>query len=114
VHKHPYPRLLNLKAILPQLQTLAISSAVPAATSRTRVQPSHERSSEQLNLHVISLRPELPIREARITTIRIGRLPLVPKIPFHHLVGFADTETGMPVKATDFVATTVGEMEPKT
>jgi excisionase family DNA binding protein len=28
VHKHPYPRLLNLKAVLPQLQTLPILLAV--------------------------------------------------------------------------------------
>jgi hypothetical protein len=90
----PVSALIELKGSFAAAQTLAISSAVPAATSRTRVQPSHERFSEQLNLHVISLRPELPIREARITTIRIGRLPLVPKIPFHRLVGFADTETG--------------------
>jgi hypothetical protein len=48
VHKHPYRRLLNLKAVLPRLQTLAMR----AATSRTCVKPSYKRSSEQLNAHV--------------------------------------------------------------
>jgi hypothetical protein len=93
-----------------------MSSAVPAATSRTRVRPNHKRSSEQLNSHVRCRRARnCPYaRRGDIMTIRIERLLLVPKIPFHRLVGFADTETGMPVKATDFVATTEGEMEPKT
>src|ERR1700722_14269980 len=31
VHKHPYPRSLNLKAVLPQSQTLAIAPAGPRA-----------------------------------------------------------------------------------
>ncbi len=48
-----------------------------------------------------------------IPTVRIGRLLLVPKAPFHRLVGLSVAETGVPVKATDFVATTEGETEPK-
>ena len=33
VHKHPYPRSLNLKAVLPQLQTVAIASAAERRVS---------------------------------------------------------------------------------
>jgi len=33
VHKHPYPRLLNVKAVLPRLQTVSISPAAGAAAT---------------------------------------------------------------------------------
>jgi hypothetical protein len=44
VHKHPYPRSLNLKAVLPQLQTLSISSAIGATTYKIRIQRTDKSS----------------------------------------------------------------------
>ena len=49
-HKHPYPRSLNLKAVLPQLQTLSISSAIDATTYKIRTSGSALNGLLQLNL----------------------------------------------------------------
>ena len=43
-HKHPYPRSLNLKAVLPQLQTLSISSAIDATTYKIRITQTGKNS----------------------------------------------------------------------
>ena len=43
-HKHPYPRSLNLKAVLPELQTLSISSAIGATTYKIRIQRTDKSS----------------------------------------------------------------------
>jgi excisionase family DNA binding protein len=39
-----------------------------------------------------------------IPTLRVGRLLLVPKIPFHRMLGMTGTLTGMPTEVTDAVA----------
>jgi hypothetical protein len=60
---------LNLKVVLPQLQTLSISSAIGATTYKIRIQPTDKSScaevlpptNEQLNADETELRPNLPI-----------------------------------------------------
>jgi hypothetical protein len=77
VHKHRYPRSLNLKAVLPQLQTLSTSSAVSAVTYKARIQRGDKSSlaqilvgmDERLKPHEMPRRPEMPIRETCITTM---------------------------------------------
>ena len=51
-----------------------------------------------------------------IPTIRIGRLLLVPKAPFHRMVALTATGTAVSVKKSDSVAeaTTEGEEELET
>jgi hypothetical protein len=60
---------LNLKAVLPQLQTLSISSAIGVTTYKIRIQPTDKSicagvfppTNERLDADEIVLRPNLPI-----------------------------------------------------
>ena len=40
-------------------------------------------------------------QRGEIPTLRIGRLLLVPKIPFHRMLGIAGTPTATPAQASD-------------
>jgi hypothetical protein len=113
VQKHTYKSIApygrDLGAVNDRKHVMAMVAARPETTGRKLRDSSERQQAERLVYtvpeagYLLGLGRNAAYEAAKrgdIPTLRIGRLLLVPKIPFHRMLGITGTVTATPTETT--------------